>query len=87
MRLAVAYPTARRFRTGATLAMYCIVVLVIVLLTQISAIIHAGVDQAVTNASPDGRAGGLQPEHAAPESAPDLTRGSMAGQSTRSPPW
>ena len=29
-RLAVAYPTARRFRTGATLAMYCIVVLVIV---------------------------------------------------------
>ena len=51
MRLAVAYPTARRFRTGATLAMYCLVVLVIVLLTQISAIIAAGVDQSVQDAS------------------------------------
>jgi len=51
LRLAVAYPTARRFRTGATLAMYCLVVLVIVLLTQISAIIRAGVDQSVADAS------------------------------------
>lgn len=50
-RLAVAYPTARAFRTGATLAMYCIVVLVIVLLAQISAVIHAGVDTAVRDAS------------------------------------
>src|SRR5262245_52407461 len=51
LRLAVAYPTARRFRTGATLAMYCLVVLVIVLLTQISAIIRAGTDQSVADAS------------------------------------
>ncbi|HYJ68811.1 MAG TPA: FtsX-like permease family protein [Nocardioidaceae bacterium] len=51
LRLAVAYPTARRFRTGVTLAMYCLVVLVIVLLTQISAIIRAGVDQSVQDAS------------------------------------
>ena len=50
-RLAVAYPTARRFRTGATLAMYSVVVLVIVLLTEISAVIDAGVEKAVTDAS------------------------------------
>ena len=50
-RLAVAYPTARPFRTGATLAMYCIVVLVIVLLAQISAVIRAGVDTAVRDAT------------------------------------
>jgi putative ABC transport system permease protein len=50
-RLAVAYPTARAFRTGATLAMYCIVVLVMVLLAQISAVISAGVDTAVKDAT------------------------------------
>src|SRR5262245_13240573 len=50
-RLAVAYPTAKRFRTGATLGMYCIVVLVIVLLAQISAIVQGGVKQAVAEAS------------------------------------
>jgi putative ABC transport system permease protein len=51
VRLAVTYPTARPFRTGATLAMYCMVVMVIVLLAQISALIHAGVRTAVTDAS------------------------------------
>ncbi len=51
LRLAVAYPTARRFRTGATLAMYSLIVFVIVLLTQISAIIRSGVDQSVEDAS------------------------------------
>jgi putative ABC transport system permease protein len=50
-RLSVTYPTARAFRTGATLAMYCIVVLVIVLLAQIAALINAGVDSAVRDAS------------------------------------
>ena len=50
-RLAIAYPTARPFRTGATLAMYCIVVLVMVLLAQISAVISAGVNNAVRDAS------------------------------------
>jgi putative ABC transport system permease protein len=50
-RLALAYPTAKRFRTGATLAMYSVVTLVIVLLIQISAIIDAGVDTAVRNAA------------------------------------
>lgn len=51
-RLAVAYPTAKRFRTGATLGMYCIVVLVIVLLAEISAIIQGSVRQAVDEAAP-----------------------------------
>jgi putative ABC transport system permease protein len=50
-RLAVAYPTARRFRTGATLAMYAVVTLVLVLLTQISAIVDAGVSDAVRKAA------------------------------------
>lgn len=81
LRLAVAYPTARRFRTGATLAMYCIVVLVIVLLTQISAIIRAGVDQAVADAS----AGwsirlDYNPNTPIPSLHQTLTRGSTTGE-------
>jgi putative ABC transport system permease protein len=51
VRLAVAYPTARRFRTGATLGMYAVVTLVIVLLIQISAIVDAGVADAVRKAA------------------------------------
>ncbi len=50
-RLAIAYPTARRFRTGATLIMYSIVVFVVVLLTQISAIMGASISTAVADAS------------------------------------
>jgi putative ABC transport system permease protein len=50
-RLALAYPTARRFRTGATLVMYSIVVFVVVLLTQIMAIMSASVRGAVADAS------------------------------------
>jgi putative ABC transport system permease protein len=50
-RLALAYPTARRFRTGATLVMYSIVVFVVVLLTQITAILSTSVDGIVANAS------------------------------------
>ncbi len=50
-RLAVAYPTTRRFRTGATLVMYSIVVFVVVLLTQIGAVLDASKDQAVADAS------------------------------------
>ena len=48
-RLALAYPTARRFRTGATLVMYSIVVFVVVLLTQIGAVLNASKDQAVAD--------------------------------------
>jgi putative ABC transport system permease protein len=50
-RLAIAYPTAKRFRTGATLGMYSLVVLVIVLMTQIKAVIDVGVNQAVHDAT------------------------------------
>jgi putative ABC transport system permease protein len=50
-RLAMAYPTAKKFRTGSTLAMYSVVVLIIVLMTQIMAIINANVDRAVADAT------------------------------------
>jgi putative ABC transport system permease protein len=50
-RLAVAYPTAKRFRTGATLGMYSIVVLVIVLLSQSSVVVDSSVEGSVKNAT------------------------------------
>ncbi|MGH8869058.1 MAG: ABC transporter permease [Actinomycetes bacterium] len=50
-RLAVAYPTARRFRTGATLVMYSLVVFTLVLIIEIGAVIERGVDQAVADGS------------------------------------
>lgn len=50
-RLAVAYPLAKRFRTGATLVMYTLIVFVLVLLTEISGILRAGVDGVVTDAT------------------------------------
>ncbi|MBO2455190.1 ABC transporter permease [Actinomadura barringtoniae] len=80
-RLAVAYPTAKRFQTGATLAMYCIVIFVVVLLTQISAIIDAGVQSEVTKAA----AGwSLRADHNPavpwPDAARAVTAGPFAGQ-------
>ncbi|TXS33596.1 FtsX-like permease family protein [Streptomyces sp. ms191] len=50
-RLAVAYPLAKRFRTGATLVMYTLIVFVLVLLTEISGILRAGVDGVVSDAT------------------------------------
>ena len=50
-RLAVAYPLARKFRTGATLIMYSIVVFTIVLIVQINAVIASSVDTAVAQAT------------------------------------
>jgi putative ABC transport system permease protein len=50
-RLAVAYPVARRFRTGATLSMYGLVVFTLVLISVLGAVIDAGVDRAVAEAS------------------------------------
>jgi putative ABC transport system permease protein len=50
-RLAIAYPTAKGFRTGSTLAMYSVVFLVIVLMTQIMSIMNSGVDRAVASAT------------------------------------
>jgi putative ABC transport system permease protein len=51
VRLAVAYPLARRFRTGATLVMYTLITLVLVLLVEISGIVNKGVDTNVANAT------------------------------------
>ena len=50
-RMAIAYPTAKGFRTGSTLAMYSVVFLVIVLMTQMMAIMNSGVDNAVDSAT------------------------------------
>jgi putative ABC transport system permease protein len=50
-RLAVAYPFARRFRTGAILIMYGLVVFTLVLITVIGNLISAGTDAEVANAS------------------------------------
>jgi putative ABC transport system permease protein len=50
-RLAVAYPVARRFRTGATLSMYGLVVFTLVLISVLGSVIDSGVDRAVAQAS------------------------------------
>jgi len=80
-RLAVAYPTAKGFRTGATLAMYSVVVLVIVLLIQISAILDAGIDGAVADAT-GGWALRVDYNPSTPISEPEraLTTGQFAGR-------
>jgi len=50
-RLGVAYPVARRFRTGAILIMYGLVVFTLVLLTVLGNLISSSVDEQVRNAS------------------------------------
>jgi len=50
-RLAVAYPVARRFRTGATLSMYGLVVFTLVLISVLGSVIDSGVNGAVAEAS------------------------------------
>ncbi|MCF4136737.1 hypothetical protein L1856_07475 [Streptomyces sp. Tue 6430] len=52
-RLAVAYPLAKRFRTGATLVMYTLIMFVLVLLTEISGILRTGVDGSSPTPPPD----------------------------------
>jgi putative ABC transport system permease protein len=82
-RLAIAYPTAKRFRTGATLAMYSVVVLVIILLTQISAIVDAGVDKAVNDATAIwGLRVDYNPNTPLADPARDVTTGRFAGRVT-----
>ena len=51
VRLAVAYPLAKRFRTGATLVMYTLITLVIVLLVEVAGVINASIDQNVSDAT------------------------------------
>ncbi|HZA81047.1 MAG TPA: FtsX-like permease family protein [Actinomycetes bacterium] len=80
-RLAVAYPVARRFRTGATLIMYGLVVFTLVLISVLGSVIGSGVDQAVTQAS-----GGYalrvdyNPSAAIGDPAARLAGGRFAGQ-------
>ncbi len=50
-RLGLAYPLAKRFRTGSTLIMYTIVVLVLVLLTEISGVLTKSVDWQIARAT------------------------------------
>lgn len=50
-RLGLAYPLARRFRTGSTLIMYSIVVFTLVLITEINGIVSANVDREVADAT------------------------------------
>jgi putative ABC transport system permease protein len=50
-RLAFAYPVARRFRTGATLIMYGLVVFTLVLISVLGSVIGASMDRAVAEAS------------------------------------
>jgi putative ABC transport system permease protein len=51
VRLGIAYPVARRFRTGAILVMYSLVVFTLVLMTVLGAMINSTVTTEVTNAS------------------------------------
>jgi putative ABC transport system permease protein len=50
-RLAVAYPVAKRFRTGATLIMYTLVFLVLVLISEIGAVLAHSVDSQVASST------------------------------------
>ncbi|MFL6138725.1 MAG: ABC transporter permease [Frankiaceae bacterium] len=50
-RLAVAYPLAKRFRTGATLIMYTLIVLVLLLLSEIGGVINKSIDSQVAAAT------------------------------------
>src|SRR6266508_3374193 len=73
-RLAIAYPVARRFRTGAILIMYSLVVFTLVLITVLGGLINATVDNEVANAS-----GGFA-VRADVDPARTLTSGRFAGR-------
>jgi putative ABC transport system permease protein len=80
-RLAVAYPIARRFRTGAILVMYGLVVFTLVLITVLGNLINATTDSEVANAS-----GGFairadfNPSSPVADPARTFTSGRFAGQ-------
>jgi putative ABC transport system permease protein len=50
-RLALAYPVAKRFRTGATLVMYTLVFLVLVLISEIGGVLAHSVDSQVASST------------------------------------
>jgi putative ABC transport system permease protein len=80
-RLAFAYPLARRFRTGAILIMYSLVVFTLVLITVLGSMIQSLVDGEVTHAS-----GGFpirvdfNPANPVPDPARTLTTGRFASR-------
>jgi putative ABC transport system permease protein len=51
VRLGTTYPVARPFRTGATLVMYTLITLVLVLLTEISGVLEHSIDSQVASAT------------------------------------
>jgi putative ABC transport system permease protein len=86
-RLAVAYPVARRFRTGAILIMYSLVVFTLVLITVLGNLVNATVDNEVANAS-----GGFairadfNPANPVPDPARTLTTGRFEGRVSEAVP-
>ncbi|HET6878262.1 MAG TPA: FtsX-like permease family protein [Jatrophihabitans sp.] len=51
LKLATAYPLAKRFRTGATLIMYTLITLVLVLLVEVNGVISASIDENVARST------------------------------------
>ncbi|HEY6744363.1 MAG TPA: FtsX-like permease family protein [Mycobacteriales bacterium] len=86
-RLAIAYPVARKFRTGAILIMYSLVVFTLVLITVLGSLVNATVDNEVANAS-----GGFavradfNPANPIPDPARTLTSGRFSGAITDAVP-
>jgi len=80
-RLAVAYPVARRFRTGTILMMYSVVVFTLVLITVLGNLIEATVDNEVANASGAFAVrADFNPANPVPDPARTLTSGRFAGR-------
>jgi putative ABC transport system permease protein len=80
-RLAVAYPIARRFRTGAILIMYGLVVFTLVLITVIGNLISAGTNAEVRNASGGfGVRADFNPSAPVGDPAQTFTSGRFAGK-------
>ena len=50
-RLAVAYPLAKRFRTGATMIMYTLIFLVLLLLSEIGGVINKSIDNQIASST------------------------------------
>ena len=78
-RLAVAYPLARRFRTGATLIMYGLVVFTLVLISVLSSVIQSTMDHQVASAS-GGFAVRVDYNPSAPVGDRQLSSGRFAGR-------
>ena len=77
----MAYPVARRFRTGAILIMYGLVVFTLVLITVLGNVISAGADAEVANASGGfGVRADFNPSGPVTDPARTFTSGRFAGK-------